>query len=87
MTNEEMEKDAIRTIREIATMTALQTVGPEGGATVIAILITAYSEEIGGLLLNGFITLEEAIRCTSADLDVVQDAMREIAAIKENRAS
>jgi L-cystine uptake protein TcyP (sodium:dicarboxylate symporter family) len=85
MTNEEMEKQAVTTIREIATMTALHTAGPNGGATVIAILITAYSEAIGELLIHDFISLEEAIRCTSADLDVVQDAMREIAAIKEKR--
>lgn len=82
MTGEEIENEAIDTIQEIAAMAALHVHPDNPGATQIAIVITAYSKMIGGLLYEGMISLDEALSCTSADLDVIHAALREIAAKK-----
>jgi hypothetical protein len=85
MTHDEMQRAAVRTIREIAAMTALQTAGPNGGGTEIALMITAYSQSVGEALLHSFLTLEQALDAIDTDFAIVRDAMREIAALKEKQ--
>jgi hypothetical protein len=79
MTGDELEQEAIETIREIAGLVAEQSNPENPGATMIAILITAYSKTVGELLATQIITLEEALRCTSGDLDIIQAKLREVA--------
>jgi putative N-acetylmannosamine-6-phosphate epimerase len=76
---EQLEQEAIETIREIAAMAAEQTNPESPGATMISLLISAYSKTVGELLYAHCLTLDEALDATSKDFDIIHDSLRKVA--------
>ncbi|HEY1491211.1 MAG TPA: hypothetical protein VGF35_01170 [Steroidobacteraceae bacterium] len=81
LTEAELREEAISSIRQIAAMAATRMDPANPGATMLAILVTAYSYTVCEYLAEKLITLDEALKCTSGDLEVIHDALREVAAL------
>jgi hypothetical protein len=79
MSPDEVQREAIETIREIALVAARAAAPEEAGSIMLAILISAYSWTVIDLLAAEVITLEDALRSSSLDFEAVQEKFREIA--------
>lgn len=78
MTTDPREQEIIGTLRQIAAMggTILNPENP--GVGMLSLLITAYSMTLADYLMEGMVTLEEALVGTETDFDIVQQALREV---------
>lgn len=77
MKYDEIADEAIESIQKVAAMAAQHLDDKNPGATMLALMITAYSRSIGEYLEAGFLTLDEALECTLKDLLIVQNCLRE----------
>lgn len=74
---EEIADEAIESIQRIAGMAARHIDDENPGASMLALIITAYTRTVGDYVERGFVTLDEALDCTAADLEIVQQILRE----------
>lgn len=77
MKYEEIADEAIESIRKVAAMAAEHLDDQTPGATMLALIITAYAKTVSEYLDAGFVTADEALECSSTDLKIIQNMIRE----------
>lgn len=77
MKYEEIADNAVESIQRIAAMAAEHLDDKTPGATMLALIVTAYAQTIAEFRAGDFLTLDEALECTSADLEIIHQGLRE----------
>ena len=79
------EQEVIATIRQIAAMGGTLLSPENPGVGMLILLITSYSMTLADYLMEGLVTLEEALVGTETDFDIVQQALREVEDLKREK--
>ena len=83
MTTDPREQEIIGTLRQIAAMGGALCNPENPGVGMLSLLITSYSMTLADYLMEGFMTLDQALSGSEQDFDVVQAALREVDAKRQ----